>query len=231
MTKVMSAVRTGALAAGLLFGLASCAEISADNFRDLGPGEVRYRRAVIIASGADSPAESQALSPLAWNTKPLESALSNLERADTAARSVPISIDIASVGIRQANVEAVGVAANGEMEVPEARDVGWYSYGAAPGEPGAAVLAAHVAYDGIDGVFVNLTRLAAGDQIVVRFDDGSAKTFTVDSLTAYKKDELPDSLFARAGDSSLVLITCGGDFQQSIRSYEDNIVAVASPSE
>jgi hypothetical protein len=36
-------------------------------------------------------------------------------------------------------------------------------------------------------------------------------------------------VWARGGDSALVLITCGGDFDAEARSYEDNVVAYAAP--
>ncbi len=46
----------------------------------------------------------------------------------------------------------------------------------------------------------------------------------------YDKDELPaDRVFAKEGSPSVVLITCGGEFNRSLSSYEDNVVAFAEP--
>jgi hypothetical protein len=38
-----------------------------------------------------------------------------------------------------------------------------------------------------------------------------------------------DRIFAKDGDPVLTLITCGGDFNRSLRSYEDNVVTYAVP--
>jgi hypothetical protein len=38
-----------------------------------------------------------------------------------------------------------------------------------------------------------------------------------------------DRIFARDGAPQLVLITCGGTFDRTIRSYEDNVVVTAEP--
>ena len=44
------------------------------------------------------------------------------------------------------------------------------------------------------------------------------------------KTELPPDLFARTGPSKLVLITCGGEFDRSVRRYKQNVVVVATPA-
>jgi len=225
-----SFARTGASAALLLFGLAGCAQISEQNLVDPGLANIRYGISVLIASGPTEIADSAALSSLAWRTTPLDSALNNLASSASAATSNPVAISIPSLGITNATISAVGVEDNGEMEVPGPLDVGWYEYGVSPGQPGAAVLAAHVAYDGVDGVFVNLTDLQPGAEIIVEFESGDSQSFRVDRLDQYEKSELPDDeLFSRTGESKLVLITCGGDFQSAVRSYSDNVVATASP--
>ncbi len=54
--------------------------------------------------------------------------------------------------------------------------------------------------------------------------------FEVTDLRQYDKDELPfDEIFARDGDPRLTLITCGGAFNPSLLSYEDNVVVRAVP--
>ncbi len=145
-------------------------------------------------------------------------------------RVVPTSITIDSLRISEANILAAGVELNGDMEVPEADEVGWYEYGPTPGEAGAAVLAAHIAYDGEDGVFLKLDKLAVGENVSISYSDGSSKQFVVTETQQYPKNELPaERVFARTGDASLVLITCGGDFNRSVRSYTDNVVVYAEP--
>lgn len=145
-------------------------------------------------------------------------------------RAVPISITIEGIGITAAPVIDVGIEDNGDMEIPGADGVGWYRFNPAPGQPGSAVLAAHIAFGGKPGVFRYLDEASVGDRVVIQYDDGRTNEFEIIELAQYQKQELPtDRVFAKTGDPVLTLITCGGDFNRSLRSYEDNIVAYAVP--
>ena len=149
-----------------------------------------------------------------------------------SARTVvpPVRVELPALGVA-ADVDQVGVADDGQMELPPDPDrVGWYRFGSRPGEAGSAVLAAHVAYDGVDGVFRRLVDLRPGDGVTVGFADGATQRFVVTDVVQHDKDELPDDLFARDSEPGLALITCGGEFDSDERSYEDNIVAIARPA-
>lgn len=146
-------------------------------------------------------------------------------------RRAPVGLSIASLDVGSAPVQSAGVLANGEMEIPAPTEVGWYRYGASPGDDGSAVLAAHIAASGVDGVFRHLDTLALGAEIVVSYDDGSTSAWKVIERTQYDKDSLPvDEMFARSGPPRLTLVTCGGAFNPSVRSYEDNVIVVAAPA-
>ena len=168
-------------------------------------------------------------SPLAAAVEPLGSAVYDPAEHQAPER-VPVGLALPSLGVDGAPVLPVGVEPDGEMEIPPADEVGWYRFGAAPGEAGSAVLAAHVAYDGVDGVFRNLDRLRAGDEVEVVFDDGARSRWVVTEVSTHRKDALPDELFDRSGPERLVLITCGGQFNPSLRSYDSNVVAHAVPA-
>ncbi|MEM9133592.1 MAG: class F sortase [Actinomycetota bacterium] len=142
----------------------------------------------------------------------------------------PVAVSIPSVGVDSSPIDGVGVEPNGELEVPEADRVGWYEYGSAPGQAGSSVLAAHIAYNGENGAFRYLDEAEVGDRVEVEFSDGSTQAFEIIEMAQYDKDELPfDRVFARDGEPVITLITCGGDFQPSVDSYEDNVVAYAVP--
>jgi Sortase domain len=148
--------------------------------------------------------------------------------------SQPVRLRIDSIGVSAPIVPAGVEQDTGLMEVPENVDeVAWYRYGPRPGQPGSAVLAAHVDLAGEGpGVFFDLADIEPGDRILVEFDDGTARSFTVKARTIYLKDELPlDTVFRRDGEPILTLITCGGAFDDSARSYDSNVVAYAVPSE
>jgi len=169
-----------------------------------------------------------ALSPLAAAIVPAGSTLYD-PRSHTPG-AAPIGVSVAGVGVRDAPITAVGVDRAGALEVPGAREVGWYRFGPRPGDSGSAVLAAHIAFNGVDGVFRRLASVPVGTAVTVAFADGSSRTFTITMVERIDKDELPKDLFATSGPTRLVLITCGGAFNRERSSYEDNIVVTAVPT-
>ena len=92
------------------------------------------------------------------------------------------------------------------------------------------MLAAHIAYDGVDGVFRHLDRLEEGAEVVVDLEDGTSHTYRVTAVGTYPKQDLPAEVFSTTGPERLVLITCGGRFDNSRRSYESNVIAFAEPA-
>jgi hypothetical protein len=188
------------------------------------------------ASPASVPPSTESRSISAAERSPFGDRVVELGNAAYDAReqrsraSSPISVRIGAIGLDSARVVPVGVDADGALAVPADRDVGWYRFGAAPGEAGSAVLAAHVAFDGVDGAFRDLGDLAPGDDVVVTLDDGTDRVYRVDGLSAHGKDALPEAVWARGGAERLVLITCGGRFDADRRRYDENVVAWASPA-
>ena len=144
--------------------------------------------------------------------------------------AVPVRIEILAIDL-EAPIRPLGIArGTGLMEVPEnVTEVGWYRFGPVPGHPGSAVLAAHVDMAGEGpGVFFHLDRLRVGDQVNVGYDDGTTSSFVVSQAERVPKGELNfDSVFSAAGEPLLRLITCGGDFNRTFRSYDDNVVVTA----
>jgi sortase (surface protein transpeptidase) len=143
--------------------------------------------------------------------------------------AVPVRLRIAAIGV-DAPVVPVGVEPNGDMEVPGASDVGWYRFGPTPGATGSAVLAAHVDYDGRPGAFFALRQVRPGATIEVDLGAGGVRRFRAVRSERVAKTSLPTGdVFSRDGAPRLALITCGGAFDQSARSYADNVVVFAEP--
>lgn len=127
-------------------------------------------------------------------------------------------------------VREVGLRSDGALEVPDATEIGWYKYGAAPGHEGATVLAAHVSWNGDLGPFRQLGDLEPGARVEVGLDDGTERIYEVIERTMYDKDALPrERIWRNTGPETLVLITCGGDFNPEISRYRQNIVVYAVP--
>jgi hypothetical protein len=150
----------------------------------------------------------------------------------TTTRPAPVDIRIEPAGVRAAVVPVGVESGTGALAVPEDVSVaGWYRFGPAPGEPGSAVVTAHVdsASQG-PGAFFPLRDVAPGAAVTVAFDDGSTRPFEVVGRRSYGKDALPVAeLFTRDGDAVLTLVTCGGAFDPVTRSYEENLVVFAVP--
>lgn len=133
-----------------------------------------------------------------------------------------------------AQVEPVSVDAKGSLGVPEHPDVlGWWRSGARPGSGrGAVVVAGHVdsARYGL-GVFAKLTELDPGDAVEVVTGSGQTSRYVVSGRRLYPKAALPaGEIFDQRGAERLVLITCGGSFDEQLRTYSHNVVVYAAPA-
>ena len=143
----------------------------------------------------------------------------------------PAAIAIESIGLELTPVRPVGLDPDGQLEIPDETEVGWYRLGSWPGRSGATVLAAHVSWNDEVGPFYRLVDLEPGAAIEVELADGSVRTYAVVERAQYSKSELPaDRVWTRSGPETLVLVTCGGDFNPDIRRYRHNIVVYAVPA-
>ena len=146
----------------------------------------------------------------------------------------PVGLAVPSIDVAMA-VEPVGVQDDGQMEIPPLVEIGgWYRYGASPADDaGTSVIAAHVdsvASAGV-GPFARLQDVAVGDPVEVTLADGSTRAFTVTGVRRSPKPSIQwEDVFVRGGGQRLVLITCGGSFDRSARSYTDNVIVTAEPS-
>jgi hypothetical protein len=148
-----------------------------------------------------------------------------------ASPSPPRRVRIPSIGLA-ARIVPVGVTpGSGALALPpDPSLVAWYRFGAAPGQAGSAVLAAHVDFNGRPGVFFGLRRLPVGARVIVEDARGRAHRFTVVARRSYLKRRLPLGLiFADRGRAVLTLVTCGGAFDAATRHYESNVVVFALP--
>jgi sortase (surface protein transpeptidase) len=140
----------------------------------------------------------------------------------------PVRVTIPAIDV-DADLVGLGLNDDGSMEVPNFGLAGWYEPGPRPGEPGPAVIAAHV--DSVRGpdVFFRLGDLARGDKITVEHADGSRTTFKVKRSEQQLKEELPsDRIWNDTDNVVLRLITCGGEFDPNERSYKSNVIVYAA---
>ena len=159
----------------------------------------------------------------------LDTATTTTTEPEPPTRVAPSGVSIGDIDL-WGPIRPVGLEENGELEVPNETEVGWYNLGASPGQAGSTVLAAHVTWNSTFGPFYNLGILEPGALIDVHLDDDTTRTYEVTERTMYDKDKLPrDRIWRTTGDETLVLITCGGSFNPEIRRYRQNIVVYAVP--
>jgi sortase (surface protein transpeptidase) len=132
-----------------------------------------------------------------------------------------------------AAVLPVSVGADGSLGVPDnPRQLGWWSGSARPGPgSGSVVIDGHVdsASMGLGALF-RLREAHPGDEVVFENARGEFTGYTVVALRSYAKTSLPVAeVFAQEVSSRLVLLTCGGTFDQATHHYADNIVVYAVP--
>jgi LPXTG-site transpeptidase (sortase) family protein len=141
----------------------------------------------------------------------------------------PYAVRIPRIGV---DARVVPIHSNAEriLEPPSDRSVvGWWSDGAAPGEPrGSAVLVGHSVRNQSGGVFDDMGDLSRGDAIEVEAADATL-TYHVQSIDVLSKEELArnaEEIFAQSVTGRLVLITCD-DWDG--KTWRSNIVTIAAP--
>jgi sortase A len=142
----------------------------------------------------------------------------------------PVRLRIPKIGV-DANVERVGLAADGAMDVPkDPDDVAWFESGVRPGEQGNAAIDGHVDSCCAPAVFWDLRKLVAGDEIIVVGDDNIERHFVVRGWETYPDTAAPlDRIFGPSFAPHLNLITCDQNsaFDRARGSYDGNLVVYA----
>lgn len=153
-------------------------------------------------------------------------------RGQILPRSLPVHLSVPAIGV-DSNLKQIGLNAKGEIQTPPlVRDshAYWLNVSPTPGQLGPATIIGHVdsaAYG--PGVFFRLGALRQRDKISVTRADGIVAVFEVERVVEYPKAKFPtQAVYGNLDHAGLRLITCGGIFDPSIRSYESNIVVYAS---
>jgi LPXTG-site transpeptidase (sortase) family protein len=162
----------------------------------------------------------------------IASRAAQLDQLPAPAVALPVAVTAGDDTISGPVIPTGVKADTGELDLPaEAKVVAWYQYGPSPGEAGSAVLAGHVDWHGVPGVFFKLRDLRTGDAVTITMSDGSVQAWKVTDVTLIAKPELPVAeVFSRRGPPTLTLVTCGGSFDYSTHHYRSNVVVTAVPA-
>ena len=193
-----------------------------------------FTQAGALPAGSTAPARSVASpAPTTAGSSPAtpSTRLATGYGAMVDASFTPARLILPALGV-DAAVVPVGVGPGGALTIPDnARVIGWWSGGAAPGSPvGTVLMAGHVdsAQTGL-GALARLSQAPVGARLTVR-GTGSEMTYVVRARRRYLKQDLPwRTIFAQGELPRLVLVTCGGAFDSSTLHYTDNVVVIATP--
>jgi hypothetical protein len=148
-----------------------------------------------------------------------------------AQETAPVRVLAPSAGV-DAPLTGAGLDHSGALVPPADPAVaGWYTGGPVPGETGPAVIAGHVDWAGSPAAFAGIADLGPGAEVLVEHADGSTSRFTVTRVLHRAKSDFPAAeVYAPTSGAELRLITCGGAFDRSRDSYEDNVIVFAQAS-
>jgi LPXTG-site transpeptidase (sortase) family protein len=143
-------------------------------------------------------------------------------------RGLPSQLVIPKLNVA-AKVGYMGLTKSGDMETPSnVHDVGWYKYGAIPGNSGTAVVAGHLdGLKGEPGVFSSLDKLQKGDSFSVIDSKNQTIHFVVRETRTYRYDEQAAEVFNSTEGVHLNLITCIGAWDRSQRHFTQRLVVFA----
>ena len=156
---------------------------------------------------------------------------------------IPLAVIVAGHHLHAA-VSANPLNADGSLYVPaDPRAVSWASQDVGPGSSyGTTILVGHINYGGIQGAFSDLADYQVGQLITVVLADGRRLKYAVaappievnkDKLGA-RREELFDQShsYGQVGhpkSGRLLLLSCGGVFDNRTDHYESNIFVFALP--
>lgn len=141
------------------------------------------------------------------------------------------------LSIKKLHIDAIILpmgTTNGVLNAPtSAWDVGWYNQSALPGSgQGALLLDGHV-NDALNspGIFYSLANLSAGDTIELQRGDGKWFNYTVNNVQDVPLDKVNMASMlqsAKHGKEGLNLITCGGWYDATKKTYDHRVLVYAT---
>ncbi|MEV6110798.1 class F sortase [Streptomyces sp. NPDC051940] len=143
--------------------------------------------------------------------------------------SAPVSLSVPGTRIEAPVVER-GLDDTGAVDAPpfsSPEEVGWFKDGARPGAAGVATFVGHLDTATKPAVFYRLADVRPGEQVRIARADGTTAVFTVNRVETMEKS----SFDARRvygqqvkGRAELRLITCGGRYEPTRKTYSANLV-------
>ncbi|MFC9174880.1 MULTISPECIES: class F sortase [unclassified Streptomyces] len=175
------------------------------------------------------PEPSSAASPAAASAPASSAPAPTATDGPPAATDAPAPTEVAVPSLKiRSSLMRLGLNADGTVEVPPAEQgmkAGWYTGGAVPGHPGAAVLIGHNDTRFGRAVFHDLKDIHKGAAVLVRDGDGKSLRFTVTGKETVSKKAFPtERVYGATKGSTLRLVTCDGAFDAEGHPVDNLIV-------
>lgn len=159
--------------------------------------------------------------------RPAETALDEVCEDYEVEPKYPERLHIPAAG-SSGCIERVGLDEIGAIAVPSSiYTAGWYVDSALPGQPGLSIIDGHISgYYNENGIFQNLHKLRAGDEFTVELGSGELLRYKVTSARSVPLKEAAKAMMERdtAIESQLNLITCGGNYDQKKKLYDQRVI-------
>lgn len=144
----------------------------------------------------------------------------------------PKYIAIPAIGISNTPVIRLGLLSSGAIATPDnIYETGWYDGSSLPGKSGATFIYGHVSSWTADGIFYNLKKLKAGDQVTITRGDNTTLTYQVVSTKTYPYNNVDMQKVLSPIDptkSGLNLMTCTGQIIQGTSDFNERLVVFTS---
>lgn len=127
-----------------------------------------------------------------------------------------------------AKILPMDVNTDGSMQAPiNIYDAGWYTGGAKPGEPGAAVIDAHASGPTKQGLFNSIDTMKLGDEVVVERGDGTSLRYKVTHKEEMALDAVDMAKVLRPygqAKEGLNMITCSGNWTRDGKTFDHRYI-------
>jgi sortase A len=148
----------------------------------------------------------------------------------SSSSTIPVRLTIPSISV-DAKVQQVGLTKKGALGIPtNFSDVAWYKYGPVPGAKGNAIIDGHLDNAiSLPGVFKHLSDINIGDDIFVSNASGMQMHFKVNKKESIDYDATSTgNIFGPTDGSNLILITCDGTWNQSVKQYSNRLIVFST---
>ena len=142
-------------------------------------------------------------------------------------KALPVRMRIPALSLDY-KIQGTGADKNGNMQiVPALAVVSWFELSAIPGNNGNAILGGHNTWAGSRSRLFTLDGLQIGDAMEIDYDDGTSRTFMLESVFVYALKTAPaDLIMDVRGAARVTLITCKWPFNTVTGTSDNRIVAV-----